>query len=101
MQSKAAKRVGDGEEKQALGAQHRAYRAEDIDPVFFSLDMGEHAEERDHQVVRTCCSCGIEVSGDQQALAADVGGRGFQPQRPARVSGYVISTYKRIRGVQE
>jgi len=45
MQGKAAKRMGDREEKQTFAAKHRAYRAKDIDPVFFSLDMGKHAEE--------------------------------------------------------
>jgi hypothetical protein len=86
MQGKAAKRVGNGEEKYTFAAKHRAYRAKDIDPVFFSLDMGKHAEECYNQVIRTCCSYGTEVSGDQQTLTAAAGGRGLQLQRLARVS---------------
>ena len=48
--------------------------------------MGEHAEECDNEVIRACCSRGIEVSGDQYPLTADAGGRGLQLQRFARVS---------------
>lgn len=87
MEGKAAKRVRDGEEKQAVPAEHRAYRAEGADPVFLSLDMGEHAEERYGQVIRTCCPGGFEVRGDQQAVAAGAGGRGLRLQRPAGVRG--------------
>ena len=46
MKGKAAKRVRNGEEKQAVPAEHRTYRTEDIDPVIFSFDVGKHAEER-------------------------------------------------------
>ena len=71
MHGKAAKRVRDGEEKQAVPVERRTYRAEGADPVFFSFDMGEHAEERYGQVIRACCPGGTEVGGDQQAVAAD------------------------------
>jgi hypothetical protein len=86
MQGKSAKRVGDGEEQQAVPAEHRAYRAEDFDPVFFSFNMGKHAEERYSEVIRTCCPGGIEIGGDQQTLAADAGCCGLRLQRPAGVS---------------
>jgi hypothetical protein len=85
MQGKAAKRVGDREEKQAFAAEHRAYRAKRVDPVFSSLDMGKHAEQCNNEVIRACCSCGIEVSGDQHPLAIGTGGRGLQLQCLARV----------------
>src|SRR5690348_2227338 len=101
MQGKAAERMGDREEKRAAAAEHRAYRAEDIDTVPFSLDVGEHTEERYHQVIRARCLCGIEVGGDQQTLIADGGGRGLMFQRLARVGRYVISTHERVRCVQE
>jgi hypothetical protein len=78
MQGKAAKRVGDGEEQPTVPAEHRTYRAEDVDPVFFSFDMRKHAEERYSQVIRTCCPGGFEIGGDQQTLAADAGRRGLR-----------------------
>lgn len=78
MQWKAAKRVRHREEKQAIAGKHGTYRIKDLDPISGSFDMRKHAEERYDQVVRTCCSCGIEVSRDQQALAASAGSRGLK-----------------------
>ena len=82
-----------------MGAEQRAYRPENSDPVLSALNMGKYAEERDDQVVRTCCPHGIEVGRDQQALSVDIGGLQFQ--RPARVSRYVVGTDKCVRGIQE
>src|SRR5258706_10608721 len=101
MQGEPAKRVRNRKEKQAVAGKRGTYGIEDADPVFCSFDMRKHAEERCDQVVRARCSCSIEVGRDQQTLAAVAGGRGPKLQRLARVNGYVIRTYKRIRGVQE
>jgi hypothetical protein len=78
MQWKAAKGVRHREEKQTIAGKHGAYRIKGLDPIFGSFDMRQHPEERYDQVVRACCSRGIEVRRDQQASAGNAGSRGVK-----------------------